>query len=162
MLLEQDTFPAWEKSSCRLLCPHTPPLGPSPPQKAAALRAGSSMCRDAQRSYELHRVTNLPRLQVQVGKMKPSSIERDAMGVDLHLPGSADAQPAPERPPLSGGAGSKWHWDHFSAMCSPRVGDSSPQIFGYSQPQYCLTMENASSFHEMECTAKQTKNPSCT
>lgn len=33
-----------------------------------------------------------------------------------------------------GGAGSKWHWDHCSAMCSPRVSDSSPQIFNYSQP----------------------------
>lgn len=89
MLLEQDTFPAWEKSSCQLqppVPPHTStggPLGPSPPQKAAALLAGSSTCMDAQRSYELHRVTNLPWLEVQVGKMKSSSIERDAMGVQM-------------------------------------------------------------------------------
>lgn len=60
---------------------------------------------------------------IQVGEMKRSSIARDAMGGGLHLPGSADTQPAPEEPPLdhlteltSGGAGSKWHWDHFSAM----------------------------------------------
>lgn len=74
-------------ASCSLLCPHTPPLdgplGPSPPQKAAALLAGSSTCMDAQRSYELHRVTNLPWLEVQVGKMKSSSIEMDAMGVQM-------------------------------------------------------------------------------
>lgn len=30
------------------------------------------------------------------GKDESSSIERDCRGVDLHLPGSADAQPAPE------------------------------------------------------------------
>lgn len=62
MLLEQDTFPAWEKSSHQLQppVPQTPPLGPSPPQKAAAPLAGSSTHTDAQRSYELHRLTNLP------------------------------------------------------------------------------------------------------
>lgn len=55
MLLEQNTFPAGEKSSCSLLCPHTPPLatGTIPTTQGSCSPAGSSTCMGAQRSHRL-------------------------------------------------------------------------------------------------------------
>lgn len=64
-----------------------PPVSPHistgtiPTTESSSLLAGSSMGMDAQRSYELHRLTNLPWLEVQGGKTKTSSPERDAVGV---------------------------------------------------------------------------------
>lgn len=173
MLLEQDTFPERVKSSCQLqpAVPHSSPgTGTIPAQGAAALLAGSSTGTDTQRSNELHRLTNLPWLNVQVGKTESSSIGRDAVGVHLHLPGSAGAQPAPERPPwiippstpveelAPSGTGI------IALQCAALESVIHPLKYSTTANHntVCLMMENASSFHEMECTAKQRKKPSCT
>lgn len=140
MLLEQDTFPAWEKSSCQL----QPPV---PPHTSTGWATGTiptteSSCSPGRLKHVHGCTKELRAPQGDQPAMAGSPSGKDEIIIHCNgCYGSADAQPAPERPPLdhptehaSGGAGSKWHWDHFSAMCSPRVGDSSPQIFGYSQP----------------------------
>lgn len=128
MPFEPVTFSAQEKSShcgtagalpatasCALVHLHRP-LGPSPPQQSSCSPGRLKHMHGCTKELQAAQTDQPATARSPMGNMKPSSIETNAIRVDLHLPGSTDAQPTQDRPPLdhltehtNGEVRSKWH-----------------------------------------------------
>lgn len=121
--------------------PHTPPLatGTIPTTQGSCTPAGSSTCMDAQRSHRLHRLTNLPWLESRWERWNDHPLqgmlwEGVCTCLAVQMPSLPQrsllwiiwlSSPVEELAPSGTGI--------ISLQCT-RVSDSSPQIFGYSQP----------------------------
>lgn len=166
MLLQQDTFPTRQKSSCSLLCPthlHWP-LGPSPPHKAAALL-------QAQARAWMHRgVTGSTGWPTCHGWNPGGRDETIIHCKGCYGRGFAPAWqcrcPACPRGASSGSSDWAHQWRSWlqvalgSFLCNVQESVIHPlKYLVTANHNTALMMENASSFHEMGVHCQANKKP---